>query len=150
MIRSSDAPSIAITVTRPLTSGRARSNDTSIDRASSSGGTPRPRSASSAAIDDSTITTNSGAQTARACGALRRRIAVNTHRIAAADSTIVLASSALAVAASSTSENVTRLRHIRVAPAAAAIAPSHVSTFTLSHAGENTSRASSCHTTSRM
>ena len=60
------------------------------------------------------------------------------------------ASSAAAVAASSTSENVWRLPHMSVAPAAAAIAFSHVKTSTLIHAGENTSRASSCRTTSRM
>ena len=51
---------------------------------------------------------------------------------------------------SSTSANVHRFLHINRAPAAAAIAISQTSTPTLTQAGENTSRASSCRRTSRM
>src|SRR4029077_11371193 len=95
------------------------------------------------ATDDTTMSANSGAQTTRASGILRRKSAISRHSAVVADKMKALASSAAAVAESSTSENVTRLRHIRAAPAPAAIALSHVSTSTLSHAGENSSRARS-------
>ena len=49
----------------------------------------------------------------------------------------------------STSENVRRFAHISAAPAAAAAAPSDDSTATLVHAGENSSRANTCRTTSQ-
>ena len=52
------------------------------------------------------------------------------------------------VSGSSTSSKVCRFAHIRAAPAIAAAAPSHVSTPTLIHAGENSSRASNCLSTS--
>ena len=44
----------------------------------------------------------------------------------------------------STRPNVRTFAHITADPAAAAIAPSHESTPTLIHAGDNGSRASSC------
>ena len=94
VIRSSDPASIAIIVTRADGSVRARSNAASIGRASSTGGVPRPRSASGPATEASPTITNSGAQTAFASGTLRRNNASSTHSTAVAVSTIALRSSA--------------------------------------------------------
>src|SRR5439155_18505653 len=111
----------------------------------------RPRSVSGTATDAAAIATISTAHDARAgrpnCARTR---ATHTNNAAATRSVSTLVVISSVVAGSSTSVNVCRLPQISAAPAAEAAAPSHTSTPTLSHAGENTSVARICRTTSTM
>ena len=151
VMRSSEPASIARIVTRDGRSVVAGSRIASSGRVSSTGTRARPRSASGAAIDDGGDRAPAAAPTGAAGrGKLRAQRPTTTKRQAEAMSaSMPLAISFTLVVGSSTSVNVRRFAHMSAAPAAAAAAPSHDSTPTLIHAGENSSRASSCRTTSQ-
>ena len=131
----------------------AESSGASIGRASSTGGDAAPaqrerrgdRRARRSA-------TNSDAQTTARVAARCRRSSASTQtqdrgRAPAPSRSRSAPSRSRRRARARTS---TRFAHISAAPAAAASAPATTSTPTLIHAGENTSRASSCRSTSRM
>ena len=126
--------------TRAERSAAPGAADMSMGCASSSGGVPRPRRASGAAIEPPAISATSSAHQARARGPnCARASATQTNSAEAPTSASAPLVISLVVAGSSTSVKVCTLPQMSAAPAAAAAAPNQTSTPTLSHAGENTS-----------
>ena len=148
-MKSSDAPSIARISTLAARSGGGVSRTASIGRASSVGSTAAPLNTSGVATETAATTARHTAHNVRCEGSpLHRPYA--TSRNSADDTASASAPCVIAetVSGASTRLNVERFAHINAEPAAADNAPSHDSTPMPSHAGENSSRASSCRATS--
>ena len=145
-MKSSDAASIAMSVTRAPRSARVEStarDRAAARRAAASGPARAARGDRDRRRRDRTSSERPDHATRRAGRSPRPGRAAGSSTDAATPGSPRPASSPSPWRASSTRENVDRLAHISAAPPPTTSAPSQASTPTLNHAGENTSRASS-------